>query len=263
MKNFIEGSPIIIGLAGKAGSGKTSVAEAIVPKGSFDANVYGMKWDHIFYALPLYEMASIKINIMGDNAESRKLHAIHNVLYEIYGSSTLGKMPHYYSFVDKVKAIYELPISQEGTKPRTFLQIAGDICREYDPKCFASWAISKSNLLYRQYVKESNQLDSENFLKHMCVLISDVRYPDEANEILKQKNGVLISFDADESILNERIMKRDGKLMNSEQLNHSSENNIDEIKSISSVIINTNNMTIEEQVEATLSSLGIGSKANA
>jgi len=62
MKNFIQGQPIIIGLAGKAGSGKTSVAESIVPKGSFDTNKYGMKWDHLFYALPLYEMASIKKN---------------------------------------------------------------------------------------------------------------------------------------------------------------------------------------------------------
>lgn len=263
MKNFIEGSPIIIGLAGKAGSGKTSVAEAIVPKGSFDTKIYGMKWDHIFYALPLYEMASIKKNIMGENAESRKLHAIHDVLYEIYGGSPLGKMPHYYSFVDKVKAIYDLPIGEDASKPRTFLQVAGDICREYDEHCFASWAVSKCNLLYRQYVKEFNLSDLENQLNHMCILISDVRYLNEANSILNQKNGVVISFEADQSILNERILKRDGKLMGIKESNHSSENNIEEIKSISSAIINTNDMTLEEQVEATLNSLGIGAKSNA
>jgi hypothetical protein len=58
-------------------------------------------------------------------------------------------------------------------------------------------------------------------------------------------------------------MKRDGKLMNAEQLSHSSEQQIDEIKQISSAIINTDNMTLEEQVEATLNSLGIGTKTNA
>jgi hypothetical protein len=51
--------------------------------------------------------------------------------------------------------------------------------------------------------------------------------------------------------------------MNAEQLNHSSEQQIDEIKQISSAIINTDNMTLEEQVEATLNSLGIGTKTNA
>ena len=49
---FKKQQPIIIGLAGKAGSGKTSVAEAIVPKAGFESLRYGMKWDHIFYALP-------------------------------------------------------------------------------------------------------------------------------------------------------------------------------------------------------------------
>lgn len=263
MKNFAEGFPIIIGLAGKAGSGKTSVAEAIVPKGSFDIKVHGMKWDHIFYALPLYEMASIKKNIMGENAESRKLHAIHDVLYEIYGRSTLANMPHYYSFVEKVKKIYELNIESEGIKPRTFLQKAGDICREHDPNCFANWAIIKSNLLYRQYIKDSIKSESEDDIVPMCILISDVRYVNEANSILKQPNGIVITFDAQQDVLNERIMKRDGKLMNTEQLDHSSEQQIDEIKQISSAIINTDNMTIEEQVEATLNSLGIGSTTNA
>jgi len=222
MKNFIQGQPIIIGLAGKAGSGKTSVAESIVPKGSFDTNKYGMKWDHLFYALPLYEMASIKKNTLGHNAELRKLYALHE-----------------------------------------FLQKAGDICREHDPNCFANWAIIKSNLLYRQYIKDLIKSDSEDDAAPMCILISDVRYVNEAKSILKQPNGIVITFDAQQDVLNERIMKRDGKLMNAEQLSHSSEQQIDEIKQISSAIINTDNMTLEEQVEATLNSLGIGTKTNA
>lgn len=263
MKKFIEGFPIIVGLSGKAGSGKTSVAEALVPKGSFDTKIYGAKWDHIFYALPLYEMASIKKNIMGDNAESRKLHALHDVLYEIYGRSTLSNVPHYNLFVEKVKEIYNLSIDLEGVKPRTFLQTAGDICRQHDPNCFSNWAIIKSNLIYRQYVKDLIKSESEESISPMYILISDVRYVNEAETILKQPNGIVITFDAHQDILDERILKRDGKLMDLKQSNHSSEQQIKEIKEISSAIINTDNMTLEEQVEATLSSLGIGIKSNA
>ena len=143
------------------------------------------------------------------------------------------------------------------------MQKAGDICREHDPNCFANWAIIKSNLLYRQYIKDLIKSDSEDDIAPMCILISDVRYVNEAKSILKQPNGIVITFDAQQDVLNERIMKRDGKLMNAEQLDHSSEQQIDEIKRISSAIINTDNMTIQEQVEATLNSLGIGSTANA
>jgi pantothenate kinase-related protein Tda10 len=47
IQEFDHNEPIIIGLAGRAGSGKTSVAENIVPKGSIETTRYGMKWDHI------------------------------------------------------------------------------------------------------------------------------------------------------------------------------------------------------------------------
>jgi ABC-type polysaccharide/polyol phosphate transport system ATPase subunit len=87
---FKKQQPIIIGLAGRAGSGKTSVAEAIVPKAAFETVKYGMKWDHIFYALPLYEMASSKKNIQGLSSDSRKKYALHDILYEIYGRSSIG-----------------------------------------------------------------------------------------------------------------------------------------------------------------------------
>ena len=43
-----------------AGSGKTSVAEALRPKGSMQTTSSGIIWEHIFHALPLYELASAK-----------------------------------------------------------------------------------------------------------------------------------------------------------------------------------------------------------
>ena len=64
-KKYNQSQPIILGLAGKAGSGKTSVAEAICPKGSIKNESSGIIWEHIFHALPLYDFASTKKNIKG------------------------------------------------------------------------------------------------------------------------------------------------------------------------------------------------------
>jgi dephospho-CoA kinase len=259
MKNFVSNQPIILGLSGKAGSGKTSVAESIIPKGSMETVKFGINWDHIFYALPLYEMASIKKNIIGFNEESRKLYSLHEVLYEVYGGSSIGNMPHYDILIEKVKQIYNTPVEEEGIKPRTFLQKAGDICREYDANCFSNWAIIKANKIYRNYLKNHD----EDNINPMCVIVSDVRYLNEAKNILKQPNGFVISFDADKEVLDERILKRDGAIMNSEQSGHSSEMEAEQVKQVASAIIDTNNMDLKQQVAATLECLGIGIKNNA
>ena len=259
MKKFVNNQPIILGLSGKAGSGKTSVAESIIPKGSMETVKFGINWDHIFYALPLYEMASIKKNIIGFNEESRKLFSLHEVLYEVYGGSSIGNMPHYDTLIEKVKQIYNTPVEEEGIKPRTFLQKAGDICREYDENCFANWAIIKANKIYRNYLKNHD----EDNVNPLCIIVSDVRYLNEAKNILKQPNGFVISFDADKEILDQRILKRDGAIMSSEQSGHSSEMEAEEVKQVASAVIDTNNMNLEQQVAATLECLGIGIKSNA
>jgi dephospho-CoA kinase len=259
MENFRSNQPIIIGLAGKAGSGKTSVAESIIPKGSLEAVKFGYRWDHLFFALPLYEMASIKKNIMGANEKSRKLFALHETLYDLYGGSAIGNMPDYNKFVQMVNEIESLPIEPEGIKPRTFLQKAGDICRQDYPECFAHWAIIKSYRLYNQFCNESEDIDDAK----MAIIISDVRYPNEAAAIQKQPNGVVICFDASEETLNNRLLKRDGQLPTKAQSQHASENGIDEVKQMANIIINTDNMSLEDQTLNTLLALGMKVKTNA
>ena len=254
MVDMKNNQPIIIGLAGKAGSGKTSVAEHIVPKGSIEVTKLGLKWDHIFYGLPLYEMASIKRNIEGFNQKNRKMYAIHNALYDLYGGVALGEIPDYDVMFSMVKEIYEMEIEPRYLKPRSFLQTAGDICRKHSPDCFAKWAIMKSSKIYRNYVRDLPE-DSEP--NPMAVIISDVRYKNEAEHILKQPNGFVVCYEADQQTLNERLLKRDGKLMSEEHSSHPSENGIEEVKKIASAIINTDNMTLEEQAEETLKKLGI------
>jgi len=244
-----NGQPIILGLAGKAGSGKTTVAEQIVPKGSIEFTQGSIKWDHIFYALPLYEMASVKKNIVGYNEESRKLYALHDILFDVYGGSPIGNIPHYEELTQKVKQIHSLAIEPEGIKPRKFLQKAGDICREFDADCFAKWAIIKANKLYRQHIRQNEESEFES---DFGIIISDVRYVNEAKSILKQPNGFVIVFDAEEETLNDRIMKRDGKLMSEDELSHSSESQIEDIKQIASVIMKTDSMSIEDQAKETI-----------
>lgn len=261
IKNFDENNPIIIGLSGKAGSGKTTVAESIVPKGAIESTtLYGIKWDHIFNALPLYELSTIRRSIRGINEKSRQLFAIHSTLFDIYGNSSIGNIPEYDDFVRRVHEIQSLPIEPEGIKPRSFLQKAGDICREGFDDCFAKWSVAKSNSLYRSYIKS---LGEDTDPSPFAVLISDVRFFNEAEAILSQPNGVVVCFDASDETLNERLMKRDGQPMSEEHRQHKSEKQVDLVKEIASIVINTDGMNIEQQTMATLSSIGILDKANA
>lgn len=250
-KRYLKDHPIILGLAGKAGSGKTSAAEALCPKGSMQTTTSGVIWEHIFHALPLYELASIKKNIKGFNAESRKLYAIHEVLFEIYGKSALGNIPSYEDFVNKVKDIYNLSIEQEGIKPRTFLQKAGDICRDGYPECFCHWTVLKSMELYRKNINNLIKEDGDQDTP-ICVIVSDVRFMNEAQSILKQPNGIVITYEASDDVLRERIFKRDGVYMTDEQLNHNSEKEIDLVRDVSTFTINTDSLSIEDQAKQTL-----------
>jgi dephospho-CoA kinase len=249
-KTFQKNYPIIIGLAGKAGSGKTSVAESICPKGSVvSVGSSDIIWQHIFYALPLYELASIKKNIKGINERSRKMYAIHEVLYDLYGGTPIGFVPDYEILTAMVKQIESMTIESEGIKPRNFLQKVGDICREQRVTCFSDWAIMKSVKMHKNYLA---MLDEDTTPSPFAVIISDVRFENEADSILRQPNGAIIVFDASEDTLNNRIIKRDGKPLSEEQKNHHSEKQIDVIKQKASFILNTDNMTLEEQASNTL-----------
>lgn len=248
-KKFYKDYPIVIGLSGKAATGKTSVAEKIVPKAEVSPIVSHIKWDHIFFALPLYELASIRKNSLGARQEDRQLFAIHEVVYDIFGGNALGTIPSYDSFISLIKDIYKLPIEPEGIKPRSFLQKAGDLCRDYDEDCFAKWGILKANRLFRSHMKTSEYEDEDI---PMAVIISDVRFENEADKILSQPNGIVICYEASDETRKERMLRRDGYEMSDEQKNHRSEQQIDLIKQKASAIINTDNITIDEQTAMTM-----------
>lgn len=260
-KNYHKDHPIIVGLAGKAATGKTSVAEGIVPKGSINSPIRnGIFWDHIFFALPIYELASIRKNILGARQADRQLFAIHETVYDIFGKTALGSIPSYDDFTKLVKDIMDLPVDSANYKPRSFLQKAGDLCRQYDPECFAKWGILKATRLFFQYTRTELYEESE---MPMAVIISDVRFKSEADSILKQPNGIIICYETSDEIRNERMMKRDGHLMTTDQKNHQSEQQMEYIKSVSSAIIDSSTLTVEEQTEKTLDIISQYTKAYA
>jgi len=251
MKNYNPDYPIIIGLAGKAATGKTSVAEAIVPKASFSNEKHGMVWDHIFFAMPIYEFYSIRTKIEGIDAESRKLFATHETLYDIYGNSSIGGVPDYDTFIKLSRKIATEPLTDNGSKPRSYLQKIGDYCREHDDQCFAKHAIRKANKIYRDYNKH---IRDENVKPH-CILISDVRFINEAEAILASPNSMIIMFEASDEVRKERILHRDGVMMTSEQMAHQSEQQINMMDDLVTARIDSSLMNIEAQALATINEI--------
>lgn len=250
MKSYNSSYPIVVGLAGKALTGKTSVADHIVPRARISNGDEDIIWDHIYFALPLYELASIKKNVVGNRSKVRQLYGIHDTVYDIFGKSPISNVPDYEQMFKIVNDIYNLPIPNDGSKPRSFLQKAGDICREHNEKCFAEWAINKSKSLYLDHLRD---YDFDQDIPPFAVIISDVRYVNEAEAILNCNNGILVTYTASESVREERMMKRDGQLMTQEQKSHSSEMQMDQVADISDIIIDTDNLSIEEQAEKTKS----------
>ena len=242
--NYNPKKPIIVGLSGKAVTGKTSVAEAIVPKASIVNESSGILWDHIFFALPLYELANIRNQIRGSRQQTRQLYAIHETLYDVFGGSPIGDIPSYEELFALVKSIHDLPIEPEGVKPRSFLQKAGDLCRSHKSDCFAQWGINKVKKIYSEYISSLNEdADPSPF----GVIISDVRFINEAEAIRSQENSILVCYTASDEARNQRMMNRDGRLMTEEQMNHPSELQIDDIATISDLVMDTTDMSIEEQ----------------
>jgi len=161
----------------------------------------------------------------------------------------IGNIPDYRHFTDLVEQIYALPIEQEPLKPRSFLQKAGDLCRLYDPECFAKWVIYKASKMHRSIISADSYEENE---LPVGIIISDVRFVNEASKILGHPNGMVIYFDASDETRNARMMKRDGMLMTEAQSSHVSEQECDLVKGLASAIINTDNMSMEDQASQTI-----------
>lgn len=241
--------PIVLGLCGLAGTGKTSTARAIVPadiirevKNSNDEILYVL--DHLVLATPLYEMATVRLKTEGELRKDRILFGIHEVLLDLFSRSPLYGAPPYDELVAVVHAIANLPIEMD-TKPRTFMQDVGSMCRGYDPDCFVKWIKRRINSSAVHHVSQDIQ---------PIYVVSDVRFENEARMIKSFSNGLLICFDADEETRQARIELRDGIRMTDEQMSHESER-LEIDPSLIDLTIDTSEMTMAAQAEATQSAL--------
>lgn len=254
MNSNSDNQPIVIGLCGKAGTGKTSVANIIVPSHTIKYDKASRTiWDHTFFALPLYEMASIKRITKGEKQEDRILFQLHEVLFDVFGNSPLYGAPDYDDFVSLVKEIADLPMPfSDEVKPREFLQKAGEICRSKYEACFTQWTKRKA---YQRCSSLLGNQEEEDFYENYACIVSDVRYENEAEMISSLPNGILIRFDASIDVRLDRLYKRDGYRMPDEQLNHKSEQVELIPDSMLNAIINTDTMTLEQQAQETIKTI--------
>ena len=244
--------PIIIGLHGPAGSGKTSVADSFVPGGV--VNIVNQKIgnkdvpryviDHYWFAMPLYEMVSIKRNIEGQQRRDRQLYEIHRVLVDLFSNSPLYGAPPYDELTTVVNQIQSMYLP-DG-KPRTFMQEVGDMCRFYDEDCFTKWMMRHIKNQANYQMRPTDDWDAPQFI----AFASDIRYNNEAAMVANSPNGLVIEFTADQEVLDKRIEKRDGYVMTEDQKNHRSEA-LEVDPELIDITIDTSTMTLEDQFNAT------------
>lgn len=244
MKMFINSeNPIIIGFSGPAGSGKTYTANRLIPSVNVDwigsENTPESVWHHYFFSSPLYEMYNIKTMTKGKDAKDRILHGLHEVLRPMFLYQC-----EYDELIELVYNIYSIPV-REGEKPRAFLQQAGDLCKEINQNCFGSNIYTKIMKNHKTLKREFEDADKET--PWNINIVSDIRYPNEV-EILRENPGLtaIFKFNVSPQKANERLLERDGKVLNSSEQRHSSENNYDLIKA--DFVIDTNDLSSEDQI---------------
>lgn len=246
MKRYDKDFPVVLGICGQAASGKTSVAQTLVPESLVQEN-RGIVQDHKFLAMPLYEMVAIKRKTQGEKSKDRQLYLMHSTLVDLFGNSPLYGAPSYGELVDLTETIVNLPIEMdEEKKPRTFLQTAGSLCRDVDPNCFVGW-------IHRAIIKDF--LHAREADKSYLCVVSDIRMSNEAEYVAKHPNGVLVKFTVDPFIAKERQLARDGFTMTEEQAAHTSEK-IDDIPAdMIDEVIDSNYISVEEQTNLTTKAL--------
>ena len=248
--------PLVVGLVGIAGSGKTSTANAIAPTAKIEHSPKGdssIIWDHLYFALPLYRMANAKQQISGPKAEDRIAYEIHATLVDAFGSNPLFGAPSYDQLVHMVNEIKAIPTPETG-KPRHFLQYVGtDICRAYDPDVWVKWVERTIRSRYLEHLRDFSDEDKlDQQIPHCGIIVSDCRFRNEVDMITSQPNGVLIKLNISAGRAIERQIRRDGGIsISDEQSLHASEQDIQMVpEEAYDAIIDVDYLDFKSQVEA-------------
>lgn len=226
-QTFVATDPIYVGFVGPAGSGKTSTARDIVPPSTIasydDPNMFPrLIWDHHWLSLPLYEIHNIRTQTTGIDKENRILHGIHDIVTSVF----MNTIP-FNDMIELIYDLYSLPIDPSEDKPRSFLQQAGDLFVNAKKDCFAQYTKRKIHSLWSNVSTEYDRHDVET--PWYIAIVSDIRFPHEAEVFHSQPNHLLINLTCDLETRNQRLLERDGVLLTSSQSTHRTENSIDSI----------------------------------
>ncbi len=273
-------APLLVGLAGQAGSGKTVTADNLSPIGQvitnkcncghetiehFDGNGTtpacalcdckginydgAIMWTHLFFALPIYRIVTARQKIHGDNAHNRILYEVHEAMVDLFGRTPLySAVKSYDDLIALVKYVSSIPCEPEGEKPRTFMQEFGSLCREYDEDVFVKWIQRKAQEENREFNREYPEERYPGL--RFGIVLSDVRYENEARMILNHPNGALYKLTAAPEVIAARLYDRDGKILTEEQANHASEHGLEGIADEEfTKVIDTSWFTVAQQAQ--------------
>lgn len=250
--------PVVVGIAGKAGTGKTTIAHTISPPANLSLDINDGReilWDHMFFAMPLYALVGVKDKTEGPNSLNRIAHTVHQQLYDLFRCSDL---PSYPELVQLVERIVEYPLPQSDVKPRSFLQDVGTWCRELQDNCFTEYMRYRILDIHRGFLADIKRNQERSFIEELTslpehtptyvMMVSDVRYPNEADVVRTFENGIVIQLECDDEERLRRLAHRDGGLMTTDQSNHSSEHSLEDISP--DFVLDTTKLTKVEQAQA-------------
>lgn len=236
--------PILLGIGGEAGTGKTSIANVLAPQGRVLDDKASIQWSHLFFAIPLYRMAAARQKIRGEDAFDRQCYELHEILTDLFKG--------YITYDEQVDFVYELamiPVPHDG-KPRKFLQDAGTMCRGFDPDVFVKWVDRKAREEHQLFLHEQERLeesDPDYIPKVHGVVVSDVRYLNECEMFRNHVNGVSVKLIAEPEITAARLEHRDGEGLKPEESKHSSETALRTIPDdMFDAIIDTSYLTLKD-----------------
>lgn len=207
---------VIVGLAGKAGTGKTSTAEQFVPAHSPGRKRVGKNivvTDKLKLAAPLYEIYSA-LEISGSEARSRQEYAVFDVLRDVFGGNPLYGAPSIPVLYDYTKLVLKKASELDTTRPRELLQWMGDMGRSFNEDCFVNLLIKKAFLLAEQNAAVVNrEVDTSSYEELVvAILVDDIRFNNEAAKLKKVfgNDCVITKLECEESERMDRIIDRDG-----------------------------------------------------
>lgn len=217
------------GIVGKAGSGKTSTVSMLCggatnKREKIDSCI--IDWDQIAFASPIKEIIAIKSGFPGAEMEDRRLYQIHGIISNVYNNSPLYGAPPYKKLVKLVKTIDSMDLGSADDNYRTFQQQLGDYVRKYDNDAFAKAAFNKAILKASDVKSTAWEMETQDLDYRRILVISDLRFDNEAELIKNKMGGKIIYFDCDEETRKQRLLERDGAYISQENAKHISEKGI-------------------------------------